>query len=143
MTENKISEPIIVTVLASGSVLPFNDYENRAYYRGEVVELTAEQVEGTRDRLGKTIADTIRSEEVQLARWGILRFREGSDTSDIGYIGDDDSTVTFRKRELAEERAKNLPSRAERVAGLKAVTDAYGQKDTGQRTIATYPAPRD
>ena len=143
MTENKISEPIIVTVLSSGSVLPFNDYENRAYYRGEVVELSAEQVEGTRDRLGKTIADTIRSEEVQLARWGLVRFREGSDTSDIGFVGDDDSTVTFRKRELAEERAKHLPSKAERVAGLQAVTEQYGPKDSGQRTIAVFPDPKD
>lgn len=143
MTEDIPSEGITVTCMASGSVLPFNDYENRAYYRGEVVELTAEQVEGTRDRLGNTILDTIRSEEIQLSRFGIIRYKEGDHSSEVAYIGDDDSTVQYRKRELAEERAKKLPSKAERMAGLKAVTDTYGAKDTGQRTIAVYPYPKD
>lgn len=137
----KTTENLVLTVLVSGTTLPYSEYENRVYLRGELVTLSPELVAGTEDRNGKTIADLAQDEERQLERWGVVRFKVGDHTGGIKFVGDDDSTVTFRKRELAEERAKKLPSKDEVRAGLRAVSAEYGPRETSQHSMK-YPEPR-
>lgn len=138
----KTTENVTVTVTVSGSVLPFSSYENRAYYSGEVVVLTPELIEQTRDRNGASILDTIRSEARQLERWGQVRFREGDHSAEFKRTGMDDTSLEYRRREHAEEEAKKLPSKAEVRAGLRAVSDEFGPRETSQHSMK-YPEPKD
>ena len=65
----KAEAGMVLHVLAGG-VLCFGG----AFRRGDVIRLSEEDVEGTRDRNGDSWLDDL-SETAQLARWGEVRIR--------------------------------------------------------------------
>lgn len=131
MTNN---QPVTITVLRSGLMVPHNNFANRVAYRGEVLHLTAEQVESAKDRNGFSWLDM--TDEDQEARWGEIKFKIGDHSAEIGFLGDDDSTVRFRRRENAVIAARRITDPVERAAALKEITDTYGAPDSGQRSIS-------
>jgi len=135
MTEN-----MTITVWRSGLSVP--DIvgpvysANRIAYRGEVVTLTPEQIEETRDRSGATWLDL--SEAEQIARWGHVKFKLGDHSAGVKFLGEDDSTIQFRRRENAVLAAQKIADAGERKAAFAKINELYGPGDSGQRTLRQY-----
>lgn len=130
---NTPTENIVITVMASGTTVPdVTTYSNRVAYRGEVVEITPSMYEGTVDREGNSWLD--QDEAAQVRRYGKVRFRVGDHSHEIDFIGDDDSTVVYKRRENAEIAARKLSDVDERVKALKAVNERYGPAQSTQRS---------
>lgn len=138
MSTKKNSSDVTLTVMRSGFPVPFDSYSNRICYRGEVVTLTAEQVEGTKDRLGRTWLDLDDGEQIE--RWGIVRFKLGDHSADVGFIGDDDSTVRFRRRENAIIAANAISDPQDRAEAHREVKRLYGAAQGSQRTLRSFEA---
>ena len=131
---------LTITIWKSGFSVPEIAGEvysrNKSYYRGEVVTLTPELIEMTVDRKGNSWLDL--TEENQREKWGEVRFRHGDHSAEVKFIGDDDSTVIFRRRENETLAARKIVDPAERAAALKRIHDLYGPVDSGQRTLRVY-----
>ena len=139
MTTNKTTDDggVTFTVLATGMMVPFNDYENRAGIRGEVINLTAEQVEGTKNRYGQSWL--YQSDEDQLARWSIVKFRLGDHSEGITYADDDPHGVRLRLWQAATKYAQAISDPAERRAALQKVAEDFPeQRAQSQWTLRTW-----
>ncbi|WP_404435176.1 hypothetical protein LG322_08455 [Microbacterium aerolatum] len=127
-----------ITIWKSGFTVPDIAGEvysrNRVCYRGEVVTLTPEQVEMTKDRAGNSWLDL--TEEAQESKWGAVRFRHGDHSAEVAFIGDDDSTVRYRRRENAVQQAQKIADAAERKAEFARINSTYGHAQSTQRSQA-------
>lgn len=132
MTNNIVT----ITVWKSGFQVPFDDFSSRVALRGELITLTPEQVEDTRDRNGNSWLDL--TEEQQLARWGHVNFLKGDRSSDVKFIGDDDERIRFRRRERAIIEAHALSDPEERADALHKIRELYGTPRSSQRTLNEY-----
>lgn len=129
------SNDVVITVWKSGFAVPDKvDWSNRICYRGEVVTLTPEHVESTKDKNGNSWLDL--TEDAQLERWGEIRFRHGDHSAEVGFIGDDDSTVRFRRREIAVQRAQKIADAAERKAEFARINATFGAAQSTQRSTS-------
>ncbi|MER7447074.1 hypothetical protein [Microbacterium sp. NPDC097977] len=130
------TEAFKITVLASGTTVPFDSFSGRIAYRGELVEITPEQYDGTLDRFGNSWLDM--DEHAQAKKWGMVRFLRGDHTADVAFIGDDDSTVRYRRRENAIATANAISDPAERRAAHAEVNRVYGRAESTQRTTRSF-----
>lgn len=136
------TEPVTITILRSGFSVPDIDERkysaNRTAYRGEVVTLTPEQVEGTRDLNGNSW--TTLTEEQQLARWGHVNFALGDqrEAEGIKFVGDDDEAQVHRFRERATAEADKISDPQARRAAHAAITERFGASQGTQRTLQAW-----
>jgi hypothetical protein len=131
---------VTITVMKSGLSVPERagdwDSRSRVCYRGEVVTLSPELVEMTRDRHGNSWLDL--TEDQQVERWGDVRFKRGDHSAEVAFVGDDDSTVRYRRRENAVMVAQKIADPAERKAAFAEITATYGASPSSQRTLRSY-----
>lgn len=125
---------VTITVLRSGLTVPHNNFATRVALRGEVITLTPEQVQGTEDRYGASWLQMTDAE--QEARWGEVKFVHGDHAEGIAFLGDDDSTIRFRRRENAVLAARKIANDAERREAFRKINETYGHADSGQRSTA-------
>jgi hypothetical protein len=80
----------------------------------------------------------IRQISSQVRRYGKVRFKLGDHSEEIAFVGDDDSTVRFRKRENMIIAANKISDPAERKEALARVTKMFGRAESSQRTLRTF-----
>ncbi|MFP1601893.1 hypothetical protein ACLD0U_04285 [Microbacterium sp. 2216-1] len=116
---SKTTEAVVITVLETGFTVPHDRYSNRVAFRGEVITLTPEQVDDTRDRDGQTWLDL--DDDAQRTRWGGVKFALG-DRSEGIVVGEDDTHGRrYRQWQRARKLAEATSDPAERAAALKQV----------------------
>ena len=120
---------VLATLVAFGDVLP----------RGAVVELTAQRIESTRDRLGRSWLDDL-SEDAQLQRWGEVRVGLGPWPEDLPAW-----TYSSPDWQMARERASRAawshPDPATRAQALAEVEHLYGPARQTSQTIGGVVDP--
>ena len=121
-------------VLESGLTVNLGDRSGGVLYRGEVFTVTEQQYEFTKNKHGVSWLDM--TPEEQDERWGVQRFGEGEAPADIGYIGSDDSTVRFRRRENAVIAARKITDDAERKKAFAEINATYGPAESTQTSQA-------
>lgn len=137
MTETTDDGGVTFTVTSTGLTVPFNKYENRVAYRGDVIHLTAQQVEDTKNRDGVSWLDL--TEQQQTIRWGMVKFKIGDHSEGITYADDDPHGFRSRAYQRATEYAKKVSDPAERAAALAQVAKDYPEQRTQtQWTLRAY-----
>lgn len=121
-------------MLAGGLIIFGNVHK-----RGDQIELTAERIEGNRDRLGRSWLDDL-SEEGQLARWGEVRVGVGPWPEDLPAWSYGDPLWQMA-REQACRAAWRHEDAATRRQALAEVEQIYGPARPTSRTVNSSPDP--
>ena len=101
-----------------------------AYKRGDVIRLTADDIEGTRDRLGDSWCDDL-SDSAQIRRWGEPRFGIGPWPEDLmPWLPG--SPEAFEAREEARARAHRLEDPQARAEAVAEVARRFGPAPTSR-----------
>lgn len=139
MTDSSIT----ITVLRSGfsSIPDISEPKfstNRVAYRGEVITLSPEQIEATRDLNGNSWLDM--TEEQQLDRWGHVNFRVGDvrEEEAVKFIADDDEAMIYRLREQATKIADQISDPVARREARAEIAKRFGAPESSQRTLQAW-----